>query len=267
MLTVEWAIGNALVDPHNFSKAVILYGEGGRGKGTFLGALTIALMGCCGTIEDGILVSLARRMPPEVASAIVSNRIVTAGDVGSLSDSTNLSIIKTVTGHDYIPIHPTRAKSACTLFYASNRLDDPTVNTEWVTAAIMRRAIVINMTAYIPEGITESTPQDPVSRLDFALRCVHTRLSYQSMPVSSFSVITTILGSKIVEAIDYVGPIDPEEVEDEEVIIANTIVASYAGITTEQVGQLAKAISHDAVCEIRSQTYIKGIAPSSNYKQ
>lgn len=266
MTTVEWCIGNALIDPHSFSKTVILHGEGGRGKGTFLGALTIALMGCCGTIRDGALVSAAKGLPVDIASTIVSNRIVTAGDVGSMDDMTNLAIIKNITGHDYIPIPPTRAKSACTLFYASNRLDDPTINKEWTTPAVMRRAIVVNFTAYIPEGIEDATPQDPVSRLDFALRCVHTRLSNPHMPVSSFSVITTIFGSKINDVMNYLCPIDPEEAEEDEVITANNLIAGYIGIPTHMVGELAMKISHDAVCEIRSQQYIKGIVPSAEYQ-
>lgn len=264
--TVEWCIGNAMIDPHSFSKAVILYGVGGKGKGTFLGALTIALMGCCGTIPDGALVSLSRGMPIEIASTIVSNRIVTAGDVGSVGDTTNLSIVKTITGHDFIPVPPTRAKSACTLFFASNRLDDPIANPEWATAAIMRRAIVVNMTANIPEGIEDNIPQDAVSRLDFMLRCVHTRLSHSNMPVSSFSVITTILGSKIDAAMAYLAPIDHDEAEDEEIIVANSIIAGYIGQPTENIGKLARSISADAVCTIRSTLYIKGIVPSNIYE-
>jgi hypothetical protein len=266
LLTVEWSIGNCLLDPHSFSKAVILYGEGGRGKGTFLGALKIMLMGCCGIIPDGALVSLSKGLPPSIASTVVSNRVVTAGDVGSTSDETNLAIIKTITGHDFIPIPPACARSACTLLYATNRLDDPLVNKEWATPAIMRRAIVINMTVVLPNGIEDTVPQDPTSRLDFALRCVHTRLTYQHMPVSPLSVVTTILGSKAEDAINYIAPINPEEADDEEVITANNIVAAYVGLTTDRVGQLAKQISPYAVCEIRSVSYIKGIVPSSNYE-
>lgn len=266
MKTVEWIIGNALIDPHAFSKAVVLYGEGGRGKGTFLGALTIALMGCCGTIPDGALVSASRSMPVEIASTVVSNRMITAGDVGSVKDTTNFAMIKTITGHDFIPVPPTRARSACTLFYACNRLDDPTIDTEWATEAMMRRVVVINMTAYFPEGIEASVPQDPTSRLDFALRCVHTKLSYQNMPVSPYTVVTTVLGSKIEEASQYLAPIGDDEADEDEIIAASNIVAGYASIPTYKVGQLAYKISHDAVCTIRSVMYIKGIVPSSNYK-
>ena len=265
MKTVEWAIGNALVDPHSFSKAVILFGEGGKGKGTFLGALTIVLMGCIGTIPDGALVSLSRGLPAEIASTIVSNRIVTAGDVGSVGDSTNLAIVKTITGHDYIPVPPTRAKSACTLFFASNRLDDPCANPEWASPAIMRRAIVVHMSAVLPEGLEANVPQDPVSRIDFALRCVHTRLAYNHMPVSPLSVIITILGSRYEDAMKYLAPMDHEDTLDEEVIAANSIVAGYIGISTERVGILARNISIDAVCEIKSVNYIKGIVPSAEY--
>jgi len=260
MLTFEWCLGNALVDPHSFSKAVILYGEGGKGKSTVLAALNTAFAGCCGNIPDGALVSLSKGMPPVVASIVASNRIVTAGDVGNANESTNLSVVKSITGHDYISLPPSRAKTSCTLVYATNRLDNPRENVEWATAAITRRVVVIVMDAVL-NGILGDPPQDNISRLDYFNRCVHTRLKYPDMPVSSMSVLISIVGSQLDSLSDFVVPDDPDNIDDNDVITANAIVGAYINRSAEEVGHLAKCMSASAVCTIRGKYYIKGIAP------
>jgi hypothetical protein len=175
--TLEWCIGHSLIDPHNFSKAVILYGQGGRGKTTTVNLIATALMGCCGTIPDSALINLSAGLPDRVAQTVASNRVVTAGDVGGDGRNTNLTVIKALTGHDYIPLGALRVKTACTLLYATNTLDDPRENTEWCTEAIMRRVVVIYMSAIVPEESLIGVPKDTVSKLDFCLRCIHTRLT------------------------------------------------------------------------------------------
>lgn len=50
--TIEWCVGQSLLDPHSYSKTVLLYGGGGHGKTTMVNLLNIALMGSCGTIPD-----------------------------------------------------------------------------------------------------------------------------------------------------------------------------------------------------------------------
>lgn len=265
--TIEWVIGNALLDPTTYSKAVILYGEGGTGKSTLLATIKITLMGCCGNIPDKSLVGLARGMSNDVASIVVSNRIVTAGDVGGIEDSTNLSVIKSLTGHDYISIPPLSARSACSLFYATNRLDDPRKNREWPTAAIMRRVIVILMNADALSYTESSIPQDPLSRLDFALRCVHTRLSYPHVPVTAMSVILTLTGSISTEIFEYITEADPDDITDDEAITATGIIAGALGMSSNIVGDLARKISPSAVRLIRSIYCIVGIAPTDRYCQ
>ncbi len=259
--TVEWCIGQSLLDPHSYSKAVILYGEGGHGKSTFLAALNIALMGACNTIQDSALVSLSKGLSPEMAATVVSSRIVTAGDVGKITDETNLSVVKTLTGHDYVSVPPSRAKSACTLFYSSNRLDNPLENTEWASAAIMRRVVVVYMNAQVIEGLEDSVPQDMLSRLDFALRCVHTRLTNPCMPVTLLSVVLTITGSQYEEVVKKIGFVESDDIDEHETLVANSIIAAYVGVTAEKVGQLARKISTSCVRTIRGKYYIAGIVP------
>ncbi|KAF2858371.1 hypothetical protein K470DRAFT_259875 [Piedraia hortae CBS 480.64] len=60
LLSIEQAIGNALIDPVASSKAVILYGEGGTGKSTLLAAIKTSFMGCCGSIPGKSLVGLSK---------------------------------------------------------------------------------------------------------------------------------------------------------------------------------------------------------------
>lgn len=265
LLTIEWVIGNALLDPSTQSKAVILYGEGGTGKSTLLAAIKIALMGCCGSIPDRALLGLGRGMNNDVASVVVSNRIVTAGDVGGIDDSTNLSVIKSLTGHDYISIPPLSARSACSLFYATNRLDDPRKNREWSTAAIMRRVIVVLMNADALQYVESSIPQDAVSRLDFSMRCIHTRLSYPHVPVTPMSVILTLMGSLSTDIFEYITETTEDDVSDDEAIAAIGIIAGALVITSDVAGDLARKISPSSVKLVRTMYCIIGIRPTSKY--
>lgn len=261
--TMEWAIGNALIDPHTFSKTVILHGPGGHGKSTILNTLNSALLGCCGTISDSDLVSLRSGLTLNVASIVASNRVVTAGDVGGENRVTNLSIIKTLTGHDFIPIPPTRVKVGCTLFYASNKLDDPFESSEWLTPAIMRRVVVILINAKIIEDFSGKIPYDKISRFDFAMRCVHTRMTNPYMPVSPLSMLLTLMASKFESMARYLAPVRDGEVDDEDVIQANITVAAALGLTVEELGELARRVSTAGVVNIDGVYYIKNIAPVS----
>jgi hypothetical protein len=263
--TIEWAIGNALIDPTTSSKAVILYGEGGTGKSTLLAAIKTSLMGCCGSIPDKSLVGLAKGMSNSVASIVVSNRIVTAGDVGGYDDSTNLSVIKSLTGHDYISIPPLSARSSCSLFYATNRLDDPRKNLEWMTSAIMRRVVVVSMSTDALSYAETTMPQDSVSRLDFALRCIHTRLTHSSMPVSGMSIILTLLGSLATEVMPFLTEDDDENITERDGSAVLGIVAGITGIEPAQIGELAKKISASAVRSVRGVYHLVGICPTDLY--
>jgi len=263
--TIEWVIGNALIDPSSFGKAVILYGEGGTGKSTLLAAIKIALMGCCGSIPDKALVGLAKGMSNDVASIVVSNRIVTAGDVGGIEDSTNLSVIKSLTGHDYISIPPLSARSSCSLFYATNRLDDPRKNKEWLSSAIMRRVVVVLMSTDAL-GYTENViPQDAMSRLDFALRCVHTRLTYSHLPVSAMSIVLTLLGSLAHEIFQFITEDDEENITDDDSLAVVAVLSAAASIEVFEIGELARKISPASVKQIRSTYCILGLRLTNAY--
>ena len=266
LLTLEWVIGNGLLDPSKFSKALILFGEGGTGKSTLLAALNIALMGCCGSIPDRALLNIRNSDAEAINHIIVSNRFVTAGDVGGLEDSTNLPVIKTITGHDYVSIPPLRARSACSLFYATNRLDDPMVNEEWKTTQIMRRVVVIPMDTNAEDVFEEDMiPQDHISRLDFVLRCVHTKLTYPSMPVSPYSLICTLAGSRYDEIAQWITEKDNTVISEDEHAMVSSMFGGILGISINEVADLARKISSSCVISIKGKYYLSNIAPSEEF--
>lgn len=264
--TLEWCLGHAFIDPHSYSKTVVLFGEGGHGKSTIMSTVNSVFFGCCSTIPDSALENLSSGVSTKVASIVASNRIVTAGDVGGSNRNTNLTVVKSLTGHDYISIPPSRVKTACTLLYATNTLDDPLSNPEWCTPAIMRRVVVILINSRIMENFSGRIPFDPTSRLDFALRCVHTRLSMSAMPVSPISVMLTLMGSKFDSVCKYLVYVPEDDFDDEDTIVAASIIAGALSITVERVGELAKRITSSCVREISGILYVKNIAPSSLYQ-
>ncbi|RKF79380.1 hypothetical protein GcC1_047022 [Golovinomyces cichoracearum] len=71
LLTIEWAIGNDLVDPVSASKAVFLREEGRTGKTTLLTPVKKSLAGCCGSIPDRSLLGISKGMTNAVASIVV----------------------------------------------------------------------------------------------------------------------------------------------------------------------------------------------------
>jgi hypothetical protein len=263
--TIEWAIGNALVDPCTSSKAIILYGKGGTGKSTLTAAIRIALMGCCSSIPDKSLIGISKGLSDDVASIIVGHRMVIAGDVGGIDDATNLSVIKSITGHDYISIPPLSARSSCSLIYATNRLDDPRTNKEWLTPQIMRRVLVVLMDADALTFTANVIPQDATSRLDFVLRCIHTRMQHRYPPVSSMSIILTLMAHRGLDAFAYLTEDDDSTITDEESMTALGIISGILDISSDLIGELVKAINPNCIRMVRSTYVIKGIRPTDAY--
>jgi len=130
----------------------------------------------------------------------------------------------------------------------------------------MRRVVVVLMNAEIREDFTGKIPDDPVSRIDFVLRYVHTRLTNPYMPVSPLSVLLTLMGSRFKEISKYLVAVEDTEENEDDVICANCIVAGAMGLSVETVGDLARRISSYRVCKIDGQTYIKDIVPSNLYR-
>lgn len=263
--TLKWIVGKTLIDPTSFNKVLCLFGEGMKGKSKVIQSLMVALKGCIASIPENYLVSMNTGIPGEIKEMVVSNRIVTAGDVDSHFRKTNLAFIKSLTGQDYVSIPPTSVKSKCSLVYNTNKLDSPKDNPEWSTTAIARRYNVVHMNTNVPGGVDEEVPQDVKSRADFVCQCVYTVLKNPEMPMSLQDLIMTLLLSEIFEAHKYLAYIDASTADDQETVTANAILASFMKVDVHQVGELASKRTRRHLKSIDGIDYVVGVVPSIHY--
>ncbi|RKF61015.1 hypothetical protein GcC1_160013 [Golovinomyces cichoracearum] len=110
----------------------------------------------------------------------------------------------------------------------------------------MRRVVVVCMRDDALSYAKNSMPQDSVSKLDFALRCVNTRLSFPSMPVSPLSVIHTLGGSVGYDILPYWTE-SHDEVSKEKGGIVLSIFSDILGLDPEKVGYLVYDITPTGV--------------------
>lgn len=193
--TIMWVIGNAAIDPGSFSKFMLLYGPGGTGKSKVLSAIEGAMDGCSGTIRPGQLIETKPDININTAKTLVSNRIITAGDVNLVDGKLNLHTIKEMTGHDSIVIPPMRVATRCSVVASSNNLPDPLEQTEWTSTAISRRMVVIVMNVRAASLPPKEKPDNVEDNLDFLMHCVYLRLTKFNMPVSTRCLLYTLLGA------------------------------------------------------------------------
>jgi hypothetical protein len=265
--TVKWIIGRTLLDPTSFNKVLCLWGEGMKGKSKLIQALMVSLKGCIASIPEEALVSMSTGIPHEIKEMVVSNRLVTAGDVDTHFKKTNLAFMKSLTGQDYVSMPPTSVRSRCSLVYSTNTLDSPKNNPEWSTIQIARRFNIVHMNTNVPGGISEEVPQDYMSRADMVGHCLYTVMTNPDMPMSIQDLVLTLLQSELFEAIEYISYINPSlALDNYETITANSILAACMGVKTEMVGRLASMRTRRHIKVIDGVEYIVGIVPSKSFK-
>jgi hypothetical protein len=79
-------------------------------------------------------------------------------------------------------------------------------------------------------------------------------------------LLMTLMGSRFNSVAKYLVPVVDYEVEEEDIIIANNIVAAALSKTTEEIGVLARRITPYGVVQIGDAYYIKDIEPSVHYR-
>ncbi len=57
----------------------------------------------------------------------------------------NLANVRAAVGHDWVPVQPDAIRTACTVMYDSNGAPDHIEYKEWISEAIMRRAMNLSL--------------------------------------------------------------------------------------------------------------------------
>lgn len=256
--SIKWIIGMAAVDPGSSSKFLLLYGPGGTGKSTTIEVIENLFKGCCGALNSDALTSKFTSIDQATARTIASNRVITAGDINTITSKLNLHTIKEITGHDSIAVPPIKVRTRCTLVVGCNSLPDPEEQTSWCSTAISRRAVVVTMnvkTSLIPKREPPDSVEDCI---DFLMSCVYSFLSNPtSMPISTRCILYTVLGAgydKVREKIEI-----SEDATDQEVFDANLALDIHFHLQPHTLGELASLVSIDSVMVFGSLYFIKNI--------
>ena len=257
LLTFKWIMGGIPLDPAMPSKFLMLYGDGGTGKSTILRIIRALFKGCCSTIPNGTFTSFNSDIPLKTAQIIASNRIVTSGELDLEKKKLNLHTIKEMTGHDSIAVPPVTVTTRCTLVAATNFLPNPEVQVEWCTSQIARRMVVLPFSVNAEEIPKVQRPDTMEDVIEFLLSCIYTRLTMPDMPMSSRSILYTILGTSYNKICGMI-----EEVEEptmQEVLDVNMMIENSIGLPSNTLGKLALLITNYNVVTYHGLSFINFI--------
>ena len=165
---LEWALGAIVAgEAKDIQKFVVLYGEGGTGKSTFLNLVQKLFPGYYTTFEAKALVSTSNAFSTEVFRNNPLVAIQHDGDLSNIKDNTKLSSLisheEMTMNEKYKPSYTARANAF--LFMATNK----PVKISDAKSGIIRRLIDVQ-----PSGKTVSINQyfSLVSRMDFELGAI-----------------------------------------------------------------------------------------------
>ncbi len=165
---LEWALGAIVAgEAKDIQKFIVLYGEGGTGKSTFLNLVQKLFPGYYTTFEAKALVSTSNAFSTEVFRNNPLVAIQHDGDLSNIKDNTKLSSLisheEMTMNEKYKPSYTARANAF--LFMATNK----PVKISDAKSGIIRRLIDVQ-----PSGKTVSINQyfSLVSRMDFELGAI-----------------------------------------------------------------------------------------------
>jgi hypothetical protein len=182
---LEWACGSIISgDARTIQKFIVLYGEAGTGKSTYLNILQKLFAGYYTTFEAKALTSSSNAFSTEVFKSNPLVAIQHDGDLSKIEDNTKLNSIisheEMTMNEKYKPSYMARVN--CFLFMATNK---PVKITD-AKSGIIRRLIDVR-----PSGkkIPTKRYHDLMSRLDFELGAIaHKCLEiYRSMGKNYYS--------------------------------------------------------------------------------
>nr|POE79006.1 hypothetical protein CFP56_77504 [Quercus suber] len=204
MLTYMWVIGNCARDPIARPRCMLLCGPGGSGKSTALRMATAALSGATNLVADNIITRDYAGLGDKIAQVVIKSRLVTCYELDLDNRMVNMSILKNITGGDYMQVGEFMSKATCSFAIATNGIYDVSKQPEFAGDALSRRIVCIRMSVDTAEAPYEPDPNSSAFKVDFLCACLYVRMRYPDMPISPGDLLISVCGTKYFTAIQYV---------------------------------------------------------------
>jgi energy-coupling factor transporter ATP-binding protein EcfA2 len=256
--TFLWVVGNAIQDPQSSAAFVLLYGRGGNGKSTLLTMINQVLTGSCGPVDmSSVAINTAPRMPAKTIQQMMSNRILTCGDVDLRHGYINEHYLKVATGGDTVSLAPFSVRLTGTAIVGSNYLPSSNVCAGMSSEAVQRRYMVIPMDV---DALTLPPFEFTVNHADhvsWLYRCLHYRLTYTRAPMITRSLLMTVYCREYIIFADYIEYVDNASLV--EVLGANLLMCTLTGRDMATVSSMLGYHDRDLLVREGGLWLVKGV--------
>jgi len=96
-------------------------------------------------------------------------------DANLSGKSLNVSVVRSITGQDFMNVSQISTKASASISCGSNNLPDARQTSDCKQVAVFRRLAVIPMSADATSLCVTRVPADKVDNVDFAISCVYVR--------------------------------------------------------------------------------------------
>lgn len=262
LVTYMWIIGNCARDPVARPRCMLLCGPGGSGKSTALRMASGAMQGACEDIPNGLLSSRSPSSEQAVGQAVLSSRLVTCSELDLDNGTVNMSLMKNITGADYVKVGEFSARAICSMAVATNGVPDVDRQPEFTSDALTRRIVCIKMDVDTAKVAYEADPTTDIDKVDFHCCCLYMRMKYNDLPISTDSLLLTICMSRYFVARRYVRDCTNEVQDTEASSKVIPILAGIMGCDQQRIIDRCNLVSCTVVMHTSYGYVIKGMTVS-----
>jgi hypothetical protein len=261
MITYLWIIGNAARDPVARARFLLLCGPGGSGKSTALRMAMAALSGACSLIPDNILTRTFDGLGDTIASTVVKSRLVVCFELDLDNKEVNMSVLKNITGGDFLRIGEYMAKAVCSFMVATNGVPNGKRQPEFRSDALSRRLVAIKMDVDTADAPYEPDPGLIEHTVDLLCASLYVRMIYSHLPISPDNFLLTLCQESYFVACRYV---TEESSRTVTIMEGKAVIAILSGILDchpEKLVNRCRLISMSAIAHTSAGYLIKGLVP------
>lgn len=273
METFMWILGNAVTDPVSEHRILFLHGPGGTGKSTLMRLIHSMMSGTTRALDPAEITDPSRRrISHDLVMSLISTRMMVSPDVEIKDGYINLQTLKIITGGDYLSdskVSGLLVKAGTSVALGVNHLPTLKGTPRWGTSAVLRRSVVVNMEVKARNLEGGDRQHNAKELTEFLMKCALTYASKPNLPISTYSLVTTLFPGSIHNILKYF--IFQEDLPFQVYHWGTVSLATLMYTPTEDICALASEVSPAGLIRHRSYdpktntfktlTAIRGLVP------